>query len=55
MVVYSETEFDRKLKNDDLYLPQDEALPGWTIPVLYMLVAYDAFPSTRHDETLCNR
>ena len=29
-------------------LPQDEALPGRTIPVPYTLVADDAFPLTRH-------
>jgi len=31
-----------------LYLPQDETLPGRTIPVPYTLVACDAFPLTRH-------
>jgi hypothetical protein len=46
--VFRNTEFYRKLKNDDLYLPQDEALPGWTIPVPYTLVAEDAFPLTRY-------
>jgi hypothetical protein len=45
--VFRNTEFYRKLKND-LHLPQDEAVPGRTIPVLYMLVAADAFPLTRH-------
>jgi hypothetical protein len=53
--VFRNTEFYRKLKNDDLYLSQDEALPGWTIPVPYTLVADDAFPLTRHNETLHNR
>jgi hypothetical protein len=45
--VFRNTEFYRKLEND-LYLPQDEALPGWIIPVPYTLVADDAFPLTRH-------
>jgi len=45
--VFRNTEFYRKLENNDLYLPQD-ALPGRTIPVPYTLVADDAFPSTRH-------
>ena len=31
-----------------MYLPQDEALPGQTIPLPYTLVAADAFPLTRH-------
>jgi hypothetical protein len=31
-----------------LYLPPDEALHGRIIPVLYTLVADDAFPLTRH-------
>jgi hypothetical protein len=46
--VFRNTEFYRKLENDDLYLAQDEALPGRTIPVPYTLVAGDAFPFTRH-------
>jgi hypothetical protein len=46
--VFRNTEIYRKLENDDLYLPQDEALPGRTIPVPYTLVADDAFPLTRH-------
>jgi hypothetical protein len=46
--VFSYTEFYRKLQNNDLYLPQDEALPDRTIPVPYTLVADDAFPLTRH-------
>jgi hypothetical protein len=46
--VFRNTEFYGKVENDDLYLPQDEALPGWTIPVPYTLVADDAFPLTRH-------
>ena len=29
--VFRNTEFYRKLENNDLYLPQDEALPGRTI------------------------
>ena len=45
--VFRNTEFYRKLENNDLYLPQDEALPGRTIPVPYTLVA-DAFALTRH-------
>jgi len=43
--VFKNTEFYRKLEND-LYLPQDEALPGRTIPVPYTLVADDALPLT---------
>jgi hypothetical protein len=43
--VFKNTEFYRKLENN-LYLPQDEALPGRTIPVPYTLVADDAFPLT---------
>jgi hypothetical protein len=31
-----------------MYLPQNEALPGRTIPVPHTLVADDAFPLTRH-------
>jgi hypothetical protein len=46
--VFRKNEFYRKLKNDDLYLPQDEALPGQTLPAPYMLVADDAFPLTRY-------
>lgn len=46
--VFRNTGFYRKLENNDLYLPQDEALPGRTIPVPYALVADDAFPLTRH-------
>jgi hypothetical protein len=45
--VFGNTKFYRKLEND-LYLPQDEALPGRTIPVPYTLVADDVFPLTRH-------
>jgi len=46
--VFRNTEFYTKLENDDLYLPQDEALPGRKILVPYMPVADDAFPLTRH-------
>jgi len=46
--VFRNTEFYRKLENNDLYLPQDEALPVRTIPVPYTLVADDTFPLTRH-------
>jgi hypothetical protein len=51
MVVYSEIlniieNFKKKKKKT--HLPQDEALPGQTIPVPYMLVADDAFPLTGH-------
>jgi hypothetical protein len=46
--VFRNTVFHRKLENNDLYLPQDEALPGRTIPVPYTLVTDDAFPLTRH-------
>ena len=46
--VFRNTEFYRKLENNDLYIPQDEALPGRTIPVPYTLVADDAFPLTIH-------
>jgi hypothetical protein len=46
--VFRNTELYRKLKNDNLYLPQDEALPGQTIPVPCTLVADYAFPLTRH-------
>jgi hypothetical protein len=45
--VFRNTEFYRKLENN-LYLPQDEALPGRKIPVPYTLVAHDAFTLTRH-------
>jgi hypothetical protein len=46
--VFRNTEFYRKLGNNDLYLPQDEALPGRTVPVPYTLLADDAYPLTRH-------
>ena len=46
--VFKNTEFCKKLANKDLTLPQDEALPGRTIPVPYTLIADDAFPLTRH-------
>ena len=46
--VFRNTEFYRKIENNDLYLPQDEAVLGRTIPVLYTLVADYAFPLTRH-------
>jgi len=45
--VFRNTEFYRKLKNN-LYLPQDEALPGRTIPVPYTIVDDDAFPLPRY-------
>jgi hypothetical protein len=44
--LFKNTEFYRNLENDNLYLPQDEALPGRTIPVPYTLVADDTFPLT---------
>jgi hypothetical protein len=47
--VFRNTEFDRKLENDDLYLPQDEAVPGWTIPVPYTLVADDTMKTYATD------
>jgi hypothetical protein len=46
--LFRNTEFYRKLEDNDLYLPQDEALSGRIIPVPYTPVAGDAFPSTRH-------
>jgi hypothetical protein len=46
--VFRNTEFYRKLENNKLYLPQDAALPGRTIPVPYTLVADDTFTLTRH-------
>ena len=45
--VFRNTEFYTKLESD-LYSPQDEALPGWTIPVPDTPVADDAFPLTRY-------
>jgi hypothetical protein len=33
--VFRNTGFYRKFENKDLYLPQDEALPGRIIPVPY--------------------
>lgn len=46
--VFKNTEFYKKLENNDLNFPQDEALSGRTIPVPYILVADDAFPLTKH-------
>ena len=46
--VFRNTEFYTELENNDLYLPQDEALPGQIIPVPYMLVADDACSLTIH-------
>jgi hypothetical protein len=46
--VFRNSEFCRKLENNDFYLPQDGALPGRTIPVPYTLIADDAFLLTRH-------
>jgi hypothetical protein len=46
--VYSEILNFIENSENNLYLPQDEALPGRTIPVLYVIVADDAFPLTRH-------
>lgn len=46
--VFRNTVFYKKLENQELNLPQDEALPGRAISVPYTLVADDAFPLTRH-------
>lgn len=41
--VFKNTSFYRKLDNGELPLPEDEPLPGRTLPVSYLLVADDAF------------
>jgi len=46
--VFRNTEFYRELENNDLYLPQNEALPGQIIPVPYTLVADGACFLTIH-------
>ncbi|CAD7084400.1 unnamed protein product [Hermetia illucens] len=44
--VFKNTEFGKRLEKNQLKLPKEEALPGRTLPIPYVLVAVDAFPLT---------
>lgn len=46
--VFSNTEFRKRMKSDNLHLPRDRPLPGRTKNVPFVFVTDDAFPLERH-------